>query len=162
MLTRHARLYYVYDSPEISDYEYDKLYAELKSLEEKHPEDFDPTSPTQRVGGKPLDKFDKVTHSVRMSSLADVFSFEEVEDFAARMDELVENAEYSVEPKIDGLSVALSYENGTLTVGATRGDGIVGEDVTLNIKTVKSIPLVLTEPLTLTVRGEISFSFALA
>jgi len=155
MLTRHARLYYVYDSPEISDYEYDRLYAELKALEEKHPENFDPTSPTQRVGGKPLDKFEKVTHSVRMSSLADVFSFEEVEDFAERMSELVKNAEYSVEPKIDGLSVALTYENGTLVKGATRGDGIVGEDVTMNIKTVKSIPLVLAEPLTLTVRGEI-------
>ncbi len=155
LLTYHARLYYVYDSPEMSDYEYDKLYAELKALEEKHPEDFDPASPTQRVGGKPLDKFEKVTHTVRMNSLSDVFSFEEVEDFIDRTDALVQNAEYSVEPKIDGLSVALTYENGILTRGATRGDGIVGEDVTLNIKTVRSIPLVLPEPLTLTVRGEV-------
>ena len=155
MLTKHARLYYVYDSPEISDYEYDRLYAELLALEEKHPEDFDPTSPTQRVGGAALDKFEKFTHSVRMDSLSDVFSFEEVTDFANRMGEAVENARYSVEPKIDGLSVALIYENGVLMRGATRGDGSVGEDVTLNIKTVKSIPLVLAEPLTLTVRGEI-------
>ena len=155
MLTKHARLYYVYDSPEISDYEYDRLYAELLSLEEKHPEDFDPTSPTQRVGGAALDKFEKFTHSVRMDSLSDVFSFEEVTDFANRMGEAVEDARYSVEPKIDGLSVALIYENGVLVRGATRGDGSVGEDVTLNIKTVKSIPLVLAEPLTLTVRGEI-------
>ena len=154
-LTRHARLYYVYDSPEISDYEYDKLYAELLALEEKHPEDFDPTSPTQRVGGKALDKFEKVTHSVRMNSLSDVFSFAEVGDFIDRTDDLVQTAKYSVEPKIDGLSVALTYENGILVNGATRGDGIVGEDVTLNIKTVKSIPLVLAEPLSLTVRGEI-------
>lgn len=155
MLTKHARLYYVYDSPEISDYEYDCLYAELLALEEKHPEDFDPTSPTQRVGGAALEKFDKVTHSVRMDSLADVFSFEEVTDFAEHTNTLVENAHYSVEPKIDGLSVALTYENGVLVRGATRGDGIVGEDVTLNIKTVKSIPLMLTEPLSLTVRGEV-------
>lgn len=154
-LTHHAKLYYVYDAPEISDYEYDKLYAELKELEEKHPEDFDPTSPTQRVGGKALDKFEKVTHSVRMNSLSDVFSFEETEDFIVRTDALVQNAKYSVEPKIDGLSVALRYENGLLVGGATRGDGIVGEDVTLNIKTVKSIPLMLTEPLSLVVRGEI-------
>ena len=155
MLTKHARLYYVYDSPEISDYEYDMLYAELLALEEKHPEDFDPTSPSQRVGGKALDKFEKVTHAVRMDSLSDVFSFEEIQDFIERTDELVPNASYSVEPKIDGLSVALTYENGILVNGATRGDGVVGEDVTLNIKTVKSIPLVLAEPLTLTVRGEI-------
>lgn len=155
MLNKHARLYYVYDSPEISDYEYDHLYAELVALEEKHPEDFDPASPTQRVGGAALDKFDKVTHSVRMDSLADVFSFEEVTDFAERMGSLVEDARYSVEPKIDGLSVALTYENGVLVRGATRGDGTVGEDVTLNIKTVKSIPLALSEPLSLTVRGEI-------
>ncbi|MBQ7380957.1 MAG: hypothetical protein IJW69_02615 [Clostridia bacterium] len=130
MLTRHARLYYVYDSPEISDYEYDKLYAELKALEEKHPEDFDEASPTQRVGGKPLDKFEKVTHSVRMDSLSDVFSFDEVTDFAVAMQNAVESPRFSVEPKIDGLSVALTYEKGKLIRGATRGDGIEGEDVT--------------------------------
>ena len=130
-LTKHARLYYVYDTPEISDYEYDRLYAELLALEEKHPEDFDPTSPTQRVGGAPLKEFQEVVHSVRMDSLSDVFSFDEVTDFIARTDALVENAVYSVEPKIDGLSVALTYENGVLVRGATRGDGTTGEDVTM-------------------------------
>lgn len=155
LLTRHARLYYVYDTPEISDYEYDRLYAELVALEEKHPEDFDPTSPTQRVGGAPLEKFEKVTHSVRMDSLADVFSFDEVSDFASGVAAQVGSARFSVEPKIDGLSVALTYENGILVRGATRGDGTVGEDVTMNIKTVKSVPLSLAEPLSLTVRGEV-------
>jgi len=154
-LTHHAKLYYVYDAPEISDYEYDMMFAELKALEEKHPELEDPTSPTHRVGGKPLDKFEKVTHSVRMNSLSDVFSFEEVEDFIAKTDELVGEAEYSVEPKIDGLSVGLTYENGVLVMGATRGDGIVGEDVTLNIKTIQTIPLKLSEPLSFTLRGEV-------
>lgn len=154
-LTRHARLYYVYDSPEISDYEYDRLYAELKALEEKHPEAFDATSPTQRVGGKPLDKFEKVTHTVRMDSLADVFSFEEVRNFVADMTAAVGDTYFSVEPKIDGLSVALTYENGKLVLGATRGDGEVGEDVTQNVRTVGAVPLVLTEPVSLTVRGEV-------
>lgn len=155
LLTKHARLYYVYDAPEISDYEYDMLYAELKALEEKHPEDFDPTSPTQRVGGTPLDKFEKVVHSVRMDSLADVFSFDEVKDFATAMQAAVGTPFFSVEPKIDGLSVALTYENGVLVNGATRGDGTTGEDVTQNIKTVGAVPLRLTEPLDLTVRGEV-------
>ncbi len=155
LLTKHARLYYVYDSPEISDYEYDKLYAELKALEEKHPEDFDETSPTQRVGGAPLDKFEKVTHTVRMDSLADVFSFDEVTDFVTAMQNATDKPYFSVEPKIDGLSVALTYEGGRLVRGATRGDGVTGEDVTANIKTVGTVPLRLTEPLDLTVRGEV-------
>ena len=154
-LRYHGERYYVYDSPEISDFEYDRLYAELKRLEEEHPELYDPTSPTQRVGGKPLDKFEKVTHEVRMDSLADVFSFEEVEDFCERMKQDLDTPAYSVEPKIDGLSVSLIYEGGVLVRGATRGDGIVGEDVTANLKTVQSIPLVLSEPLDLTVRGEV-------
>ena len=119
-LTHHAKLYYVYDAPEISDYEYDMMFAELKALEEKHPELEDPTSPTHRVGGKALDKFEKVTHSVRMNSLSDVFSFEEVEDFIVKTDEIVGEAEYSVEPKIDGLSVALTYENGVLVIKAKQ------------------------------------------
>ena len=155
MLTRHARLYYVYDSPEISDYEYDKLYAELLSLEAKYPSEFDPASPSQRVGGKPLDKFESVTHSVRMDSLADVFSYDEVTDFASDMQKAVNAPRFSVEPKIDGLSVALTYEKGVLVRGATRGDGTTGEDVTQNIKTIGAIPLKLTEPLDLTVRGEV-------
>ena len=107
-LSYHAKRYYVDDDPEISDYEYDRLYAELVALEKKHPEDFDPTSPTQRVGGAPLEKFEKVTHSVRMDSLADVFSFDEVSDFASGVASQVESARFSVEPKIDGLSVALT------------------------------------------------------
>ncbi len=154
-LTYHAKRYYVYDSPEISDFEYDRLYAELKKWEEEYPSLYDPTSPTQRVGGKPLDKFEKVVHSVRMDSLADVFSFEETEDFCRRMEGEIASPSYSVEPKIDGLSVSLIYEDGIFVRGATRGDGITGEDVTQNLKTVASIPLVLSEPLSLTVRGEV-------
>ena len=154
-LLYHARLYYVEDAPEISDYEYDRMYAELKNLEEAHPEFFDAASPTQRVGGKPLDKFEKVTHTVRMDSLDDVFSFEELKEFLDRVDQTVPKAVYSVEPKIDGLSVSLRYENGVFVQGATRGDGQEGEDVTQNLRTVFSIPLTLTEPLTLTVRGEV-------
>ncbi len=154
-LTYHAERYYVYDAPEISDFEYDRLFAELKALEEAHPELYDPASPTLRVGGRALDKFEKVTHTARMDSLADVFSFEEVEDFVRRMETEAEHPVFSVEPKIDGLSVSLAYENGVFVRGATRGDGVTGEDVTGNLKTVFSIPLILPEPLTLTVRGEV-------
>ena len=155
VLTYHAKLYYVYDAPEISDYEYDMMFAELKALEEKHPELEDPASPTHRVGGKALDKFEKVTHGVKMNSLSDVFSFEEVEAFVNATDGITGGGEYSVEPKIDGLSVALTYENGVLVMGATRGDGAVGEDVTLNVKTIQTIPLKLSEPLSFTLRGEV-------
>ena len=154
-LLYHAERYYVYDEPEISDYEYDMLFAELKRLEEEHPELYDPASPTQRVGGKALDKFEKVEHNARMDSLSDVFSFEEVTEFCRRMDEAVSAPVYSVEPKIDGLSVSLTYQKGVFVQGATRGDGVVGEDVTGNLKTVFSIPLTLPEPLDLTVRGEV-------
>ncbi|MBQ7348219.1 MAG: NAD-dependent DNA ligase LigA [Clostridia bacterium] len=154
-LLYHAKRYYVDDDPEISDYEYDMMYAELLKLEGEHPEFFDPASPTQRVGGKALDKFEKVTHTVQMNSLSDVFTFEELEDFLARVAETVEAPVYSVEPKIDGLSVSLRYENGVFVQGATRGDGFTGEDVTQNLRTVFSIPMQLTEPLTLTVRGEV-------
>ena len=154
-LTYHSQRYYVYDSPEISDYEYDMMFAELKGLEESYPELYDEASPTQRVGGKALDKFEKVTHNVKMDSLSDVFSFEEAEDFCNKMSEVLDAPTYSVEPKIDGLSVSLIYENGELVRGATRGDGLVGEDVTLNLRTIQSIPLRLPEPLTLTVRGEV-------
>lgn len=154
-LSYHAKRYYVYDSPEISDFEYDRLYAELVRLEEEHPEYNDPASPTNRVGGKPLDKFQKVTHAVPMNSLSDVFSFEEIRDFIDRVSTIVENPTFSVEPKIDGLSVALTYENGLLTNGATRGDGEVGEDVTQNIKTINSIPLSIDKPLSFCLRGEV-------
>lgn len=154
-LTYHSQRYYVYDSPEISDYEYDMMFAELKALEEQYPELYDAASPTQRVGGKALDKFEKVTHSVKMDSLSDVFSFEETEEFCQKMADILTAPEFSVEPKIDGLSVSLVYENGEFVKGATRGDGYVGEDVTMNLRTVQSIPLRLPEPLTLTVRGEV-------
>ena len=154
-LRYHARKYYVYDAPEISDYEYDMMYARLLALEAEYPECVTPDSPSQRVGGAPLDKFEKVTHGVKMNSLSDVFSYEELGDFIARVSESISGAEYSVEPKIDGLSVSLSYENGVFVRGATRGDGEVGEDVTQNLKTIHTIPLMLKEPLTLTVRGEV-------
>ena len=104
-LTYHSQRYYVYDSPEISDYEYDMMFDELKRLEEQYPELYDEASPTQRVGGKALDKFEKVTHSVKMDSLSDVFSFEEAADFCKKMSEALDAPKYSVEPKIDGLSV---------------------------------------------------------
>ena len=154
-LLYHAKRYYVDDDPEISDYDYDMMYAELLRLEAEHPEYFDPASPTQRVGGKALDKFEKVTHTVQMNSLSDVFSFEELAEFLSRVEQTVPDALYSVEPKIDGLSVSLRYENGVFVQGATRGDGFVGEDVTQNLRTVFSLPLTLPEPLTLTVRAEV-------
>ena len=154
-LDYHARLYYVEDAPVISDYEYDKLYYELVHLEEDYPELDDPASPTHRVGGKALDKFEKVTHTARMDSLSDVFSYDELGDFIHRVHEILSDAPFSVEPKIDGLSVSLRYVGGVLTQGATRGDGITGEDVTSNIKTIFDIPLTLPEPLDLVVRGEV-------
>ena len=152
-LAHHAKLYYVYDAPEISDYEYDMLYAELLRLEAEHPEFDSPDSPTKRVGGKPLEKFEKVTHKTVMNSLSDVFSYEELGEFLNKSAEVIGDAEYSVEPKIDGLSVSLSYENGVFTRGATRGDGNIGEDVTQNLKTIFDIPMKLREPVTVTVRG---------
>ena len=154
-LTHHAKLYYVYDSPEISDYEYDMMFAELKRLESENPEFFDPESPTVRVGGKALDKFGKVSHTARMDSLADVFSYGELLEFISGVNKIVPDTQWSVEPKIDGLSVALRYENGIFVQGATRGDGTVGEDVTQNLRTVFSIPMTLPEPLDLVVRGEV-------
>lgn len=156
-LNYHSKLYYIHDTPEISDYEYDKLFYELVALEDKYPELKTDDSPTQRVGGAALDKFEKVTHSVRMGSLSDVFSYEEIYDFVKKTEEaLGHDTIFSVEPKIDGLSVSLLYENGKLTVGSTRGDGITGENVTENLKTVKTIPLSLPDALPiLEVRGEV-------
>ncbi|MBP3666461.1 MAG: NAD-dependent DNA ligase LigA [Clostridia bacterium] len=154
-LEYHAKQYYVYDAPVISDYEYDKLYYELVHLEEDYPELDAPASPTHRVGGKALDKFEKVTHTARMDSLSDVFSYDELGDFIHRVHEVLPDAPFSVEPKIDGLSVSLRYVGGVLTQGATRGDGVTGEDVTSNIKTIFDIPLTLPEPLDLVVRGEV-------
>ena len=156
-LEHHSRLYYIEDAPEISDYEYDKLFYELVALEERYPELAAEDSPTKRVGGAALDKFEKVTHTVRMGSLSDVFSYEEIHDFVAKTEErLGRSTLYSVEPKIDGLSVSLEYTDGKLMVGSTRGDGITGENVTENLKTVKTIPLSLPEALPLLeVRGEV-------
>lgn len=155
----HAKKYYVDDAPEISDYDYDMLYRRLEELEAAHPEFFDPSSPTQRVGGSPLERFEKVTHRVPLNSLADVFSFEELAAYLdgaePRLAEAGIKPEWSVEPKIDGLSVALTYERGVLVRGATRGDGYVGEDVTQNIRTIFSLPMTLPEPLDITVRGEV-------
>ena len=153
----NSRLYYENDAPEISDYEYDMMFRELTELEEKYPEIKTPDSPTVRVGGKALDRFEKYTHTVRMGSLTDVFSFDELRDFTDRMDASLGGVtEYSVEPKIDGLSVSLIYRDGIFVKGATRGDGEVGEDVTENLKTIKSIPLKLNEALPyLCVRGEV-------
>lgn len=153
----NSKLYYVDDAPVISDYEYDMMFRELKELEEKYPELVPENSPTRRVGGEALSKFEKVTHTVRMGSLADVFSYDEVRAFLQRTEETVgHRVTYSVEPKIDGLSVSLLYIDGRLTVGSTRGDGITGEDVTENIKTIKTIPLSLPDKLPLLeVRGEV-------
>ncbi len=156
-ITYNSRLYYENDAPEISDYEYDMMFRELSELEERFPEIKTPDSPTNRVGGKALDKFEKYTHTVRMGSLTDVFSFEELSDFIDRIStEVGADTEYSVEPKIDGLSVSLIYRDGIFVKGATRGDGEIGEDVTENLKTIKSIPLKLTESIPyLCVRGEV-------
>lgn len=156
----NSKLYYECDAPEISDYEYDALFRELGELESAFPELDSPTSPTKRVGGKALDKFEKFTHNVKMGSLTDVFSYEELDDFVKRVNEILgDGTEYSVEPKIDGLSVSLIYENGVFVRGATRGDGITGEDVTENLRTVKDIPLKLSEPIPyLNVRGEVYMS----
>ncbi|MDD6261389.1 MAG: NAD-dependent DNA ligase LigA [Clostridiales bacterium] len=155
----HARKYYVDDAPEISDYDYDMLYRRLEELEAEHPEFFDPESPTQRVGGAPLERFEKVTHRVPLNSLTDVFSFDELEEYLrsaeAQLREANITPEWSVEPKIDGLSVALTYANGVFVRGATRGDGNVGEDVTQNIRTIFSLPMTLPEPLNITIRGEV-------
>ena len=155
-LEYNSKLYYENDAPEISDYEYDALFRELVDLEAEFPSLASPTSPTKRVGGRALDKFEKFEHKVKMGSLTDVFSQDELRDFTDRMTDLFGDVEYSVEPKIDGLSVSLIYRDGVFVGGATRGDGVIGEDVTENLKTVRSIPLKLNEKLPyLNVRGEV-------
>ncbi len=156
VIAYHSKRYYENDAPEISDFEYDKLFEELKQLEAEYPEYYSPTSPTQRVGGMALDKFEKVKHEVRMGSLTDVFDFDALVAFIQKIkSEAGEDTEFTVEPKIDGLSVSLKYENGILVTGATRGDGNIGEDVTANIRTIRSIPLELNENVSITVRGEV-------
>lgn len=161
-LEHHNKLYYVLDAPKISDYEYDMLMQRLKQLEEQHPEYVTPDSPTQRVGGAALSQFDTVEHQVPLESLTDVFSYEDVRGFAARMQTLIQAPhEYVVEPKIDGLSMSLEYENGVFVRGATRGNGLVGENVTQNLRTVRSLPLRLENaPERLIVRGEVYMSKA--
>lgn len=155
LLNYHSQLYYVEDRNEITDYEYDMLQQELKGLEEQFPQFVRSDSPTQRVGGKAISIFEKVTHRVQMGSLQDVFSFEQVRSFVETVQQAVDKPQFVVEPKIDGLSVSLEYHNGELAIGSTRGDGFVGEDVTSNLKTVKSIPIKINEEMPLIeVRGE--------
>ena len=148
--------YYVKDDPTMSDYDYDHKLRRLEELEGAHPELITPDSPTQRVGGKALESFQQVTHRVPLESLQDVFDFDELRAFDQRVRGVEPEVHYSVEPKVDGLSVALEYRDGQFVRGATRGDGLVGEDVTENLKTVKSIPLSIPDvPGTLIVRGEV-------
>lgn len=152
----HDYRYYVLDQPEITDSEYDQLVRQLIELEEQYPEFYSPDSPTQRVGGVPVQAFGTVVHSHPMLSLANAFSKEELLDFDRRVRKMVgDEVEYVVEFKIDGLSVSLEYENGRLVRGATRGDGQIGENVTENLKTIRSIPLKLNKPYSMIVRGEV-------
>ena len=157
VLNENGYRYYVLDAPTMSDREYDLLNRRLEELEAAHPEEITPDSPTQRIGGKLLEGFSTYTHEVPLESLQDVFNAEEVAEFCQRMDEaLGAPTEYSVEPKVDGLSVALEYRDGVFVRGATRGDGMVGEDVTENLRTIRSIPMALPEKLPrLIVRGEV-------
>ena len=157
LLNKYSYDYYVEDNPQISDTEYDTLYKQLEKLEEKHPELILENSPTQRVGDKVLDEFEKITHKVPMLSLSNTFSTEDLRDFDSRVKKLVPNdkVEYICELKIDGLAISINYENGKLVSAATRGDGTVGEDVTENIKTIFSIPKVLKDERSFEVRGEV-------
>lgn len=154
LLNRYADEYYTKDAPSVSDSEYDQLYRELVELETAHPEDVLPESPTHRVGGVVLKGFTKYQHQYPLYSLQDAFSREELEAFDQRVRKEFPSVHYVCELKIDGLSISLTYENGILVTGATRGDGSIGEDITENLKRVKDIPLVLPEPISITVRGE--------
>ena len=155
-LNENARLYYTLDASTMSDYEYDRLYRRLQDLERQHPEEITPDSPTQRVGDQTLNDFAEVMHPVPLESLEDVFDGDEVRAFLQKIRETLPQAAYSVEPKVDGLSVALEYRNGVFYQGATRGNGQVGEDVTENLRTIRSIPKTLPEKLPrLIVRGEV-------
>lgn len=158
-LEKHNYSYYVMDNPTVTDYEYDMLMLELRRLEEQFPELADNNSPTKRVGGAAISKFEKVTHAVQMGSLQDVFSFEQVDAFVQRCQKEAADPVFVVEPKIDGLSVSLEYRNGVFVRGSTRGDGFVGENVTENLRTIGSIPMRLTEPVPfIEVRGEVYMS----
>ena len=158
-LNEAGHLYYVLDAPTMSDFEYDRLLRRLEELEAEHPEEVTPDSPTQRIGGKILSQFEQVRHDVPLESLQDVFDAEEVRAFFDRVAQEIPNAAYSVEPKVDGLSVAVEYRDGVFYRGATRGDGRVGEDVTENLRTIRSLPMTLPEKLPrLIVRGEVYMS----
>ena len=154
-LLRHARLYYKEDAPEIPDYEYDAMQRRLRELEEQYPQYALPDSPTRRVVGTVLEGFAQVRHPYPMESLQDVFSFDEILEFHRRVQEQFPGMEYTVELKIDGLSVCLQYEDGRFVRGATRGDGQVGEDVTENLRTVFDIPMELQDKRPLWIRGEV-------
>lgn len=155
-LNHHIYRYYVENENDIEDYEYDMLMRELQSIEEAYPDLLTADSPTHRVGGSADNQFESVTHAVKMESLQDAFSHEEIREFDTRVKNGVQNAQYVVEPKIDGLSVSLEYVNGVFTRGSTRGDGVTGEDITANLRTVRSVPLRLTEALPfIEVRGEV-------
>ncbi|MFR8859089.1 MAG: NAD-dependent DNA ligase LigA, partial [Enterococcus faecium] len=154
-LNQWSREYYVEDKPTVEDYVYDKEYAELVAIEEQYPDLITSDSPTQRVGGKVLEGFEKVTHDIPLYSLNDVFSKEELIAFDQRVQKAVGRVvDYCCELKIDGLSVSLRYEDGNFVRGATRGDGTVGENITENLKTVRSVPIKLKEPMNIEVRGE--------
>lgn len=156
----YADKYYNDDDPEISDFEYDMLMVEFRNLEKQHPEFVTNDSPTQVIvaSGKHDEKFSEVVHEVPLQSLQDVFDLADINEFINRVEKTVENPTYDVETKIDGLSVSLEYKDGLLVKGSTRGDGLVGEDVTENLRTIKTIPQELTEPVTITVRGEVFLS----
>lgn len=154
-LKQYSYEYYSLDKPTIPDSEYDQLFRELEDLEDKHPELFDPNSPTQRVGGEVLSQFNKVTHDRPMLSLGDVFSYDELREWSKKITDVYPNIEYSVEYKIDGLAMSLIYEDGLLKQAVTRGDGAVGEDVTSNIKTIISIPLSIPYKQRYDIRGEV-------
>lgn len=159
LINYHNEKYYNQDSPEIEDFEYDNLMKELIKLEEENPELNRNDSPSNRVGGKPLDKFEQVVHKIPMLSLSNAYSWEDLKDFDSRVREAVgSDVEYVVEFKIDGLSVGLNYNNGIFESGATRGNGIVGENITKNLMTIKNIPLNIDEKGELTVRGEVYIS----
>lgn len=156
LLNRLSYEYYVLDNPTVTDYEYDMLLRKLIKMEEENPKIIAPDSPSQKVGGKILTGFESVVHNVKMQSLQDAFSEDEIRDFDRRVKAVCPDAKYTVEPKIDGLSVSLEYENSLFVRGSTRGDGLVGEDVTNNLKTVKTIPLKTNIPVErLEVRGEV-------
>lgn len=155
-LNYYSYRYYVDNENDIDDYEYDMMMRELKAIEEEYPELITPDSPTRRVGGEATNMFESVAHTVKMESLQDAFSFDEIRDFDRRVKDVVTNATYVVEPKIDGLSVSLEYRDGVFVRGSTRGDGSVGEDITANLRTVRSIPLRLKTDLPfIEVRGEV-------